>query len=284
MNDDKREATRGFLAGAGVLFIIWAALALTGCLALRDSPYSDSLERPERDLNTSNLQKIGSIEEDGVVRIAVFTDAHQNYGDLDRVIGEVNATAGVDFSVNLGDITNSSYNAEYDRYLESATHLDRPFLTLIGNHDSIGAGPALFRKAFGPSNYTFESEHVRFVFWNSISWENEADFDPDWLIDTVAASTKPAVIFTHIPLDDQERFDDALRARFAEMAASNRVIAVLNGHNHVYQYVNTAGTVFLQAPRVEETKWLLFEVRTDGMHIKDNQKGEVQWAAFKSLH
>ena len=284
MTDSKADSTRGFLAAATVLLILWSVVALTGCLEMRDSPYSDTLARPERDLNTSNLAKIAGIEDDGVIRIAVFTDAHQNYEDLENVVGEINATPNVDFSVNLGDLTNSSYNAEYDRYLESATRLDRPFLTLIGNHDAIGAGPALFRKAFGPSSYVFESEHLRFVFWNSISWENPADFDPEWLLNTVDSSDKPAVIFTHIPLDDHERFDEALRARFLAMANSSKVAAVLNGHNHVYQYVNDTGTVFLQAPRVEDTKWLLFEFRTDGMHISKNDKGEVEWAAFKSSH
>lgn len=267
------------LFGAGT--ILYVIFLLIGCVPLRDSPFSDSLMRDERDLNTKSMARLNEIESDGVVRIAVFSDTHENYRGLDEIVHEINATSGIDFIANLGDSTNSSYNMEYDQFLAANAGFNRPTLTVIGNHDALGAGPSLFRKAFGPANFAFESEHVRFVFWHSANIEDPEGFDPTWLIAQVETSNKPVIVFTHIPLDDPERFTGALGERLEVLLSSPKLFAVLNGHNHSYQFNKQSGTLLLQSPRVEHAQWLLFEIKVDGFHITRKDTGGAQWAAFK---
>ncbi len=254
---------------------------MISCVPFRDSPFSDTLLRGDRNLNFLYMQSVGDVEEDEIIRIAVIADSHGNYTDLDKVIGEVNATPGLDFVVHLGDFTNSSYNYEYDQFLAQYAEINRPHFMVLGNHDALGAGPSLFKKAFGPSNYFFESEHFRFIFWNSTNWESGDAFDPEWLKRTVADSQKAVLIFTHIPLEDEERFEGPLREGLLSARDNPHVAAVFNGHNHVY-WLREGITPLVQVPRSEDGKWLLFEIKPDGLYLKPKPSatGET-WLGFK---
>lgn len=225
---------------------------------------------------------IKDVESDQVIRIAVLGDSHGNYDDLEEAIRAINATAVVDFAVHVGDFTNSSYNFEYDQFLASYAKLRVPRFMVIGNHDAIGAGPSLFRKAFGPSNYYFESEHVRFVFWNSVGLENPEEFDVDWLVDVVTNSAKPVILFSHIPLYDQERFHGKTAETLFYILGHPKLQAAVNGHNHVYKLA-TDGTRLLQTPRTEGGKWVLLEIKPDGFHISESQNETSTWVGFKDL-
>lgn len=116
------------LALGGLLFVM-----ASSCVPFRDSPFSDTLLRDESDLNSVNMNKVGGLEEDQVLRIAVMGDSHGNYKDLDRTIAAINEVHDVDFTVHLGDLTNSSYNFEYDQFLSSYAKLHTTKFMVIGN-------------------------------------------------------------------------------------------------------------------------------------------------------
>lgn len=237
------------------------------CAPFLDSPYSDQLLHPSRSLNTVSMQRLGDIEADGKIRIAVFSDAHQNYRDLDKVIYAINAEPNLDFAAYLGDFTNSGYNLEYDQFLDSVDYLRYPMLTSVGNHDSIGAGPSLFKKAFGPSNFYFESASRRFVFFNSANLENPKEFDPTWLKTVVDGSTKPVFIFSHMSLRDPERFLDETATVFDSIIKDSKVQLILNGHNHVYSLNTDNNTIMLQASRIENLQWMVIEIQGNQLTI-----------------
>ncbi len=254
------------------------------CAPFQDSPFSDQLLRSERNLNGMALgrMKPSKFMDDGVLRIAVLSDSHQNYKPLDRVINSINQTPDIDFVANLGDFTNSAYNIEYNQFMDSHTNIGYPTLIAMGNHDAIGAGPSLFRKAFGESNFWFESNDQRFIFFNSANWEDPNNFRPDWLKTAVESSNKPVFIFTHVPLTDTERYHGEVKAIFDGIVASPKVQIVFNGHNHVYLYrTSPEGTILLQAPRVDGNQWLLIEVRGQQLTINRYSPGEVKSATLK---
>lgn len=256
-------------------------LGSLSCAPFRDSPYSDELLRKERSLNTRQLSRLADIEADGVLRIAVMTDTHQNYKDMDEVVYKINQTADVDFVAHLGDFTNSSYNFEYDQFLDSWVILQPPHFVTIGNHDAVGAGPSLFKKVFGPSNYYFESDSKRFIFFNSANLENPEGFSADWLLETVQSSTKSVIIFTHIPLQDEERFKGDIAQTFEDIINDPKTLAVLNGHNHSYLLKDQNGTVLLQAPRVQGGQWLLLEISGTQLNIIQHT-GDSTWVTLKN--
>lgn len=82
--------------------VLAAVSLLVSCAPFRDSPFSDQLLRRDRDLNAKALAALGDVEADGKIRIAVFSDSHQNYVDLDHALYGINLQSDVDFVVNLG--------------------------------------------------------------------------------------------------------------------------------------------------------------------------------------
>lgn len=259
-------------------------LVTSSCAPFVDSPFSDQLLRPERNMNQKSVNQLGDIESDGIIRIAVFSDPHQNYKALDKVMFAVNQTAAVDFVAGLGDFTNSAYNLEYDQFIDAIGDLKYPKIMAIGNHDSIGAGPQLFRKAFGPANFYFESTTYRFIFFDSNNLENPDDFDPSWLKATVDSSTKPVLIFSHIQLRDPERYFNSDATILGTVIEDPKVKVILNGHNHVYDFSLDHNTVMMQCGRSEGdvgAHWLKVEIQGGNFCVKRMDTMETTCQALK---
>lgn len=263
-------------------FFIFLGMVLLGaCAPFQDSPFSDGVLHSEKNLNSLGISRVGNIESDSIIRLAIFADSHQNYNDLDRVILRINKTADIDFVINLGDFTNSAYNMEYDQFLTSYLRISRPTVNVLGNHDAVGAGPSLFRKIFGNPNYYFESSSLRFVFFNSANLESPSEFDPDWLLSTVSSSTKPVLIFTHVPLIDSERFTGSVGTTLLAVVQHANTKVIFNGHRHVFDASIESGTHLVQSPRAEGGRWLLVEIQGTQLDVQEVNGGGTLSTIFK---
>lgn len=253
-------------------------LFITTCAPFKDSPFSDKVLTKARDLNNAAMGELQDVEADGEIKIALFADSHSNHRDLDDVIYQINQTPNIDFIVNLGDFTDSAYNLEYDRFVDSLEAVLKPNFTVIGNHDAIGAGPALFRKIFGPSNYFFETTTSRFVFFHTADLEDPQGFQPQWLLDAVAGSIKNVFIFSHISLVDMERFPAAM---FGPLFQNSLVKMSIYGHKHVYDLQNYSGTLLLQVPRVQRLQWLIMRITGSNVEVTRMPSGDIVSATLK---
>lgn len=263
-----------------LLFTIFL-LCLAACAPFVDSPFSDYTLRTDRNLNQKAISKLSNVEADNLIKIAIFTDSHQNYTGLDRAIYEINKTADVDFVASLGDFTNSGYNYEYDQFLNIYSDLVRPRFTVVGNHDAIGAGGEIFKKIFGLTNFYFETPTYRFIFFNSNNWEMPSDFKVSWLKNTVDQSTKNVIIMSHAPLRDTERFLGNDAATINTIITDSKVKMIINGHNHVYHLLDDNGTLSLQVERVENNSWLLLEIQSGQACMTQMRTKEQVCTPFK---
>ncbi|WP_413559294.1 metallophosphoesterase family protein [Bdellovibrio sp. HCB209] len=239
---------------------------LSSCAPFVDSPFSDALLRPERNLNAINVDRVGSIEDDDLIRIAVFSDPHQNYKAIDKVVYQINQNGPFDFIAGLGDYTNQAYNLEYDQFIEAIGRLNGTKLMAIGNHDAIGAGPELFRKAFGNPNFYFDRGSYRYIFFNSCNLETPEDFDPQWLKDAVTSAPGNVMIFSHVQLRDSERYFGDDKAILNDVITNSKVKVIFNGHNHTYDLSTDNGTIMMQCGRCEADSgvhWLIVTVDTN---------------------
>ncbi len=242
-------------------------ILLSSCAPFVDSPFSDALLRPERNLNSMNVGRIGGVVDDGKIRLAIFADPHQNYKAIDKVTFGINENEPFDFTAGLGDYTNSAYNLEYDSFIEAISRLHGLSVMAIGNHDTIGAGPELFKKAFGSLNMYFDRGDYRFIFFNSNNLESPENFDSNWLKEAATDSSAPnnVLIFTHTPLRDPERFHDQDAANMDAVMTNSKVKVVFNGHNHVYMLGTDNGTITLQCGRSDGeygAHWLIVTIDT----------------------
>ena len=259
------------------LAILLLIAFFNACVPFTDSPFSDQLQHPDRVLNENAISELPAIEDDGLLRFAVYSDSHQNYVELRQMITMINDEPQLDFVVGLGDFTNSSYNFEYDEYIRSVLSIRYPAVTVIGNHDSIGAGPELFQRAFGSVNFFFESAAFRFIFFNSNNIENQRDFSAQWLKDRIDETAKNTLIFTHISLRDDERYTNTDAAIFSSVIADTKVKAVFNGHDHVFTQATDNGTIMIQSARVASTSgvhWLVVTIQTGQLCVLRKDTGE----------
>ena len=252
------------------ILFVYLSLMLMACAPIQDSPFSDKLLNKNLKLNVRALEKLKNVESDGIIRIAVLADPHQNYAALDDVVNDINNTRNIDFIVNVGDIGNSGYNFEYDQYIDSYVNLRQPAFTVIGNHDALGAGVALYRKAFSEPNFWFETDTKRYIFFNTANLEKPEFFDPQWLKDAVNSTTKAVIIFTHCSLLDPERFASGTTAQiFSDVINASNVDLVVNGHLHAYGLNTVNNTILLQSDRVQGLNWLLLEIQGTQLSIEN---------------
>lgn len=237
-----------------LLILTFSATLLQGCLPeFKDSPYSDSVQSSIRTLNTQTIVSLSiNFKTASALRIGLLSDSHQNYISLSESIVELNRRSDLDFVVILGDFTNSAYNYEYDQYISLLQDLALPSITVIGNHDAIGAGVSMYRKLFGQLNSTLELDNFKFIFFHSNNLEAPKEFSLEWLEAETTGLTKKTYIFTHVSLDDMERFSSDQRSRFQAIQNNPLVEIVFNGHRHVFLYQTPAGAARkLQVPRTE---------------------------------
>lgn len=266
---------------AFVLLLI-STLVFVNCAPFRNSPFSDQLFHPERDLNIAAIKRIQNVEADGKIRIAIYSDPHQNYKDMDATVTQINKATDIDFIVSLGDVTNSGYNFEYDQYLNTYVLFKHPVISVIGNHDAIGAGLEIFEKVFGMVDFWFESDSKRFVFFNAVNLEHPDAFNPNWLKEAIDTSSKPVFIFAHTSLRDKERYSGDTAQTFSDIIANPKVQMIFNGHNHVYGLTCDGDTVMLQSPRVEGAQWLIVEIQGTQVTITKQHTGESARETLKN--
>ncbi len=262
------------------LLVCFCVVLIFGCGGSRNSPFSDQTAHTQADLNVTAVGEIKQINK-SVLRIAVFTDPHQNYVDLVNIVGKINSFSDIDFVVSLGDFTNSGYNVEFDQFLDSYLKIEPPALSLIGNHDALGAGMGLYKRIFGPPSFFFENSNRRFIFFNSAKLESPEDFHPKWLLESVEGSDKKVIVFTHIPLTDANNFDQETLQIFEQVIDNPKVQTVVNGHNNVYSLGAITGTHLIQVPRVENSQWILFTLEKSRLRLEIFPAGEIVWLSLK---
>lgn len=207
-----------------------AALCLTACVEF--SPFETDLADDERDLTAENLRRLSEGPAPaGTWKLAAISDSHSGYEELSEIVELLNARGDISLVLHAGDVTDYGLRQEYRWSLEELSRLQMPWLTVIGNHDSLSNGTDIYEHMFGPLDYSFEWGGVRFVCFNS----NRLDFGdhvPDWQWvgeQAVAPSGGGIVLLTHAPPWVPEL---RAEAQFAPIANRPGVLLSLHGHLH----------------------------------------------------
>lgn len=199
-------------------------------------------------------------------KIALIGDSHTYYDDFVDQINALNALDSIDFVVHMGDITLSGIYREFVWYGELIDKLNKPLITLIGNHDCLANGESMFQQMFGPSNFILEYNHCRLVFFDDIIWErNVKDPDFEWL--EASLSNKNAYthqfVFAHIPPWD-EQFSVGNGLLYNYLMEKNQVAASVHGHTHCFSYSKPYGLVpYLVTGDSEDREIVVLEVLQD---------------------
>ncbi len=253
------------------------------------------------------------------VRAAVITDIHYGHDHgwrlgtkaprlMKKFVKEVNELQP-DYVIDMGDRI-SRRNAEEDRtwMIELKTYFNQlaaPVYHLIGNHDlryltrqeneGITGSPG--------TSYSRDINGYHFIFWNPNV--NNGDMglklDPEdlyWLKADLAGNDKPAVLFCHVPFDNDEQDNDhaltesekatgIITNRYYYKEAPNirkiledsgNVILALGGHRHMNRHREINGIHYFtqqsltnkykEKNRVPTGTWTMLEIEDGNITIE----------------
>ncbi len=218
-----------------------AILLLGSCDKFEFDPNQSSSVSSQTELNARNLSQLLSTPGDSVLTIALISDSHTYYRSLEKVVESINARPEVDFIVHAGDISDHGYVKEFEKGVVYLQKLHKPFLVVIGNHDLLANGGEVYRKMFGPANFSFVYQGVKFIFYDSNSREygfNGAVPDLGWLQNELQAmpAASQNILISHVPFFNED-YDVALRKPYTTLLndlkkAETKIVLALSGHQH----------------------------------------------------
>lgn len=136
-------------------------------------PY-DTRINGECDINAKNIARIeATTAGKQELRFAVISDTQQWYDETKKAVEALNRRNDIDFVIHTGDLADFGIRAEFERQRDILNGLRIPYVAIIGNHDCLATGEAIFRKIFGPFNYAFTAGEIRFICLNT----NALEFD-----------------------------------------------------------------------------------------------------------
>jgi 3',5'-cyclic AMP phosphodiesterase CpdA len=243
-----------------------AALALAGCLEY--SPHAVVLDSSERDLHAKALARIQATPPPEVLRFAVVGDTQLAFDETEEAIEHLNARDDLSFVIQIGDFTHFGQLAEFRLMNDRFARLRVPYLVVIGIHEFLGNGEAIYEEMFGAHDLAFTYARTRFVLFDSNS--REAGYDgtvPDlaWL----RAQLEPdgghdlAVLLSHCPPGTSD-FDPALVEGYDAILRERGPILSLHGHEHRHRIEEREGTPVHVADSVDHGSYLVATVGPGG--------------------
>jgi len=213
-------------------FLLITVILLNSCEGLIEySPYDKS--NKEKALNMVSIGRITTqIQSKDTLKIALISDPHTCYDELESAISCINNQQDIRFVVCCGDVTDCGLSQEYEWYQESIRHSRYPVITVIGNHDHRSNGEKIYSSMFGPCNSSFICDGYHFILFDDVVWENNNE-SPDftWLDNELKSCDDPSVLLTHIP-PWTDQLEGDYSNTFGNIITDDDVILCIHGHEH----------------------------------------------------
>jgi Icc-related predicted phosphoesterase len=222
-----------------ILALIGVAITFMTCDRVFEySPYEANVKEDNKNTTAKNLQLIKDIQVNSdTFSFAFVTDNHYHYDNLKTVIDDINKKDDILFVIFGGDIADQALLKEYGIFYNIMKNLNRPYLTVIGNHDYNSNGEIVYKQMFGDYNYSFEFNHNKFVIFDDVVWESNKNPDFDWLSTQLTdnALFKQVFVIAHIP-PFSNQFDSDMEQTYKLLMQENNVQLSIHGHVHSYYF------------------------------------------------
>ncbi len=157
------------------------------------------------DNNYKQLQKIDTTQTE--FSFAVFGDNKNSHAVFETLIDSLNQDSQIDFVLDLGDLVYDGEMEKYRWFLDQIGQCQKPFLTVVGNHDIREDGRKNYYNIFGPFYYSF---HVGPAFFIALDDANEIQLEESqmsWLKQQLKAAKnfKYKFILLHVPFYDPRK-------------------------------------------------------------------------------
>lgn len=287
-------------------------LCLMGCLNSCDwleyHPYEGRI-RGEKHLTEKNVREIETTcKGKTTFRFALISDTQRSYDDTNDAVDVINRRGDVDFIVHSGDMTDFGMTDEFEWMRDILSKLDKPYVTVIGNHDCLGNGEYIYQEIFGATNYAFTVGHSRIVVLNTSALEYDyASAIPDFefmeneikylndLNQTYPDSIISTIMVMHARPKDEQFNNNVLQAfehylyQFPGFGTDDPVITeqdvpadqsfrigtrkhslCLHGHNHSsgHKDIFDDGILYYSVANIHKREILFITIHPDGHDIE----------------
>lgn len=235
--------------------LIGITIIFTACDKIFEfSPYEANVNTEFKNTTKENLQLIKDIQlNSDTFSFAFVTDNHYHYDNLSTVIDDINKKNDILFVIFGGDIADQALLKEYEIFYNIMKNLNKPYLTVIGNHDYNSNGEVVYRQMFGEYNYSFEFNNNKFVIFDDVVWESNKDPDFNWLSTQLTDNKlfKQVFVIAHIP-PFTDQFNSDMEQEYRLLMHENNVKLSIHGHVHSYYF----GKVYHDSVNYLTVPWL----------------------------
>lgn len=216
----------------GWLFILLLVSACDPWFAY--SPYEANVDERDRGQTARNLAALEALdtEDRHSFKVALLSDPHYHYRKLGDAIRHINDSDDYAFAIVASDLTENGLKQEFLYFHQTMGLLKIPYLTVLGNHDYLANGERVYEQLYGPFNYTFVYNHVKFVMFDNNTIESEKQPDLNWLAEAMSGSDAYAYVIpvSHIPMSDPQT--SGYREAFHSILVKNGATLSVHGHRH----------------------------------------------------
>jgi predicted phosphodiesterase len=255
------------------LLTLSIVILFSGCDKIFEfSPYEANVKEEYKNTTKKNLDKINQIEIDDTAsfKFAVVADNHYHYSNLKDIVKAINANPEILFVLHAGDIADQALLKEYEVFYGIMKNLNKPYLTVIGNHDYNSNGEVVYKQMFGDYNYSFEFNHNKYIIFDDIVWESNKKPDFEWLSIQLSDNNKYKQVFViaHIP-PFTDQFDDNMEQSYKTLMSDNNVKLSIHGHVHGYYYGSyyNDSVNYLMVPWLKGPTYIIISVKNESFDI-----------------
>ena len=242
------------------------------CEVIDYHPYDGRLSTDEKQLNAQHITQIeASTKDKDTLRFAFFGDTQRSYDETEDFMRHIHARRdSLDFLIHGGDYTEFGTTAEYEWTVRILDGLTLPYVGLIGNHDVLGNGDAVFHALFGDDNFAFMAGDVKFVCLNTNALEYDYSNpvpDFEFLLDELKKQDAPrTVVVMHAP-PGSDQFNNNVKVVFHEYIRQfPGLLFCLHAHNHSVQASDLFGDgiFYYGCANMGQRNYLLFSLSPNG--------------------
>lgn len=219
------------------LFSCIIAVLLAGCDTDEYSPNQKFSDDTPKDVNEKQISLLPEKAAGSSFRIAVSGDTQRKYKETQIFVDHINSRNDIDFVILNGDISDFGLLLEFEGIYKIYSGLKVPFISVIGNHDQVANGFDIYKRMYGPTNFTFNYAGVKFICHDSNSREHNFDGtipDLNWLKNNLKLDNgaKNIVALSHVPPTDGD-FDPQLSTAYENLFNQTPgMLASIHSHQH----------------------------------------------------
>ncbi len=195
------------------------------------------------DWNYHQLQKIDHSKRN--FSFAVFGDNKNSVKTFENLISKLN-NDDVLFAIDDGDLVWDGEREKFRFFLNQVKGLNKPLLTVFGNHEAKGNGRDAYYNLFGQFYYSYFIGNSYFIVLDDSNEKNLDDAQFAWLKNELKKSQKYKYrfVFMHVPLYDPQNNSTTILAhalkdkifakKLNDLFDENKVTMLFCSHIHGY--------------------------------------------------